>query len=272
MTNPSSSAVQRRNHVTVVGDGPVTLVLAHGLGCDQNVWRLVVERLAGDYRLVLLDYVGGGRSDRAAYDPARYGALDGYARDLAEVTRAFGGARPVLVGHSISGTLGVMASAEAPDLFSRMVLLGPSPRYLDEPPSYRGGFCRTDVDDFLTLMDQNFMGWATAFSNIVSPDADVARQMFESFCSTDPRTMRPFAELTFLSDVRALLSRVSVPTMIVQCADDAIVPVAVGEAMHRAVPGSTYRLAAVAGHCPHLSAPDLVASLVREFAPPGAPS
>jgi sigma-B regulation protein RsbQ len=166
--------VQRRNNVTVQGAGPRTLVLAHGLGCDQNVWHHVAPLLARDHRLVLFDYVGSGRSDLGAYDPVRYGSLEGYARDLAEVARLAGPA-PVLVGHSISGALGVLASVAAPGLFERMVFLAPSPCFLNHPPDYFGGLNRADVDDFLALMDQNFLGWAKLFAGIVAREATCAR-------------------------------------------------------------------------------------------------
>lgn len=265
-------AVIRRNNVKVLGEGATTLVFAHGLGCDQGIWRAVVERLSGEFRVVLFDHVGAGGSDRAAYDPARYGSLDGYTRDLVEVVEAAGGPAPVLVAHSISSTLGVLASVASPGIFSRMVMLSPSPRFVDDPPEYRGGFHRRDVDEFLELMDQNFLGWATAFSSLAAPDVAVARRLVEGFCAVDPRALRAFTEIALLSDVRALLPRVEAPAMIVQCDDDALAPPVVGEFMHRAMKGSTYRLVRVSGHFPHVSDAPLVASLVRGCAALGGVS
>ncbi|HEU4405596.1 MAG TPA: alpha/beta hydrolase [Polyangiaceae bacterium] len=258
--------VVRRNNVTVQGSGALTLLLAHGLGCDQNVWHRVAPALARDHRVVSFDHVGAGRSDRAAYDPARYGSLEGYAQDLAEVARTLGPPAPVLVAHSISGTLGLMASAAAPGLFDRMVLLAPNPCFLNHPPDYFGGLERSDVDDFLALMEQNFLGWAEALVGMVARDAETARAVSAGISAADPRALRRFAELVFHSDVRELLPRVRARALVVQCSDDAVAPRSVGEFMCRKMPAATYRLVDVIGHCPQLSRPALVEGLVREFA------
>jgi sigma-B regulation protein RsbQ len=256
--------VLRRNNVTVQGSGARTLLLAHGLGCDQNVWHHIAPLLARDHRVVLFDYVGSGRSDPEAYDPVRYGSLEGYACDLIEVARAAGPA-PVLVAHSISGALGVLASVAAPGLFERMVFLAPSPCFLNHPPDYFGGLNRSDIDDFLALMDQNFLGWANIFAGLVAREDEVVREMNESFCATDPRALRRFVELVFNCDVRALLPRVRTRTLVVQCSEDAVAPRSVGEFLCRQMPAATFRLVDAVGHCPHLSHPALVAGLVREF-------
>jgi sigma-B regulation protein RsbQ len=258
--------VLRRNNVLVSGSGSA-VVFGHGLGCDQTVWRSVAPRFTRDHRVILFDYVGCGASDRSAYDPARYGALNGYAQDLVEIVRALELEGATFVGHSVSGSIGILASLAAPELFGRMVLLAPSPRFLNDPPDYVGGMERRDVSDFLDLMEQNFVDWSTMFAGIVAPRADVAKHMAESFRATDPRTLRPFAELTLLHDVRSLLPRVDVPTLIVQSSDDAVAPVGVGQFMHRTIPASSYRLLNVEGHCPHLSHPDVVERVVREFLP-----
>jgi sigma-B regulation protein RsbQ len=259
-----ADAVRRRNNVKVTGHGERTLVLAHGLGTDQTIWQLVVARLAADHRLVLFDYGGCGGADRAAYDPVRYATLDGYAEDLREVVESVGGPRPILVAHSISGALGIMSSIRAPALFERMVLLSPSPRFLDDPPAYRGGFTPSDVEDFLSLMEQNFLGWATAFSHVAAP-GDGARRMYEAFCASDPTMLRSFARLAFHVDVRPLLPRVTTPALIVQCSDDAIAPRAVGELMRDAIPTSLHRVVEVIGHCPHVTHPELVEAVVRDY-------
>jgi sigma-B regulation protein RsbQ len=243
----------RRNNVQVRGAGPRTLVFAHGLGCDQNVWRRLAPRFERDHRIVLFDYVGSGGSDRSAYDANRYGTLEGYAQDLAEVVEALDLKSPVLVAHSISSTIGLLAVHSAPALFDRLVFLAPSPRFLNDPPDYVGG------------LDQNFMGWAETFSSLVAPDSAVAREMKESFCSTDPRTIRTFAELTLYSDVRKLLPQVDRASLILQCSDDSVVPLAVGEFMQRELRNSTLNVLEVAGHCPHLSDPAVVEDRIRPF-------
>lgn len=257
--------VFKRNNVAVRGASGQLVVFAHGLGCDQRVWEGVAARLTPAHRVALFDYVGSGQSDREAYDPARYASLSGYARDLTEVVDALGGPPPILVSHSISGAVGIMAAVERPALFERMVLLAPSPRYLDDPPEYVGGFRPADIAAVLDLMDRNFLGWSSSFAGFVAKEPGVVDAMTDFLSASDPRATRRFAEMTFNIDVRALLPKVTVPALIVQCRDDAVAPESVGELMHRSMPRSTYELVDVVGHCPHLSDPELIAGLVRRF-------
>ncbi|HVZ74076.1 MAG TPA: alpha/beta hydrolase [Polyangia bacterium] len=257
--------VFKRNNVAVRGKGQRLVVFAHGLGCDQRVWEAVAARLDADYRLALFDYVGSGRSDRAAYDPARYASVADYARDLTEVVDALGGPPPVLVGHSISAAVGVVASVARPALFERMVLLAPSPRYLDDLPDYVGGFQPADIAAVLDLMDRNFLGWSTSFAGFVAKEPRVIDVMTDFLSASDPRATRRFAEMTFNIDIRGLLPEVPVPSLIVQCRNDAVAPESVGELMHRLMPRSTYELVDVVGHCPHLSDPRSIAGLVHRF-------
>jgi sigma-B regulation protein RsbQ len=257
--------VQRRNNVTTLGRGPRSLLFANGFGCDQSIWRFVAPALASDHRVVLFDYVGSGRSDASAYDPRRYGSLDGYVRDLVEVAEALELSDAILVGHSVGCSLGIRAAIAAPERFERLVLVGPSPRFLDDPPDYVGGFQRSDVDALLELMDQNFSGWAAAFSGMVIKEAGLARELRDIFCALDRRAASRFAELTFLSDVRADLPSVRQPCLVLQCARDDIAPTVVGEYMRRHLPRSTYVLLDAEGHCPHLSHPREVEARVREY-------
>jgi sigma-B regulation protein RsbQ len=263
-----SASVLRRNHVQVYGpeDAP-PLMLVHGFGCDQTMWRFVVPDLSRDHRVVTLDYVGSGRSDPGAYDAERYGSLRGYARDVIEVLEALGLRGVGFVGHSVSSMVGVLASIEAPHLFAHLTLVGPSPRYIDDPP-YRGGFSRQDIEGLLGLMDRNFMGWVNLLAPTIARGADhpaVAAELSQSFCSTDPTFLRRFAEVTFLADNRADLPRVPVPALVLQCSDDAIAPEEVGLYCAREIPRATYRKLRATGHCPHLSDPEETIGVLREY-------
>lgn len=260
----SREGVIRRNHVRVLGQGKHVLVLAHGLGCDQDIWRSFVPLVESDFTVVLFDYVGSGKSDITAYDPVRYGSLDGYATDVVEVLGALDLGPVTWVGHSVSAMIGAHAQVRAPELFRDLVLVAASPRYLNDPP-YVGGFERQDVDDFLSLMDHNFMGWATAFAGLASKNDAIAKQLTQCFCATDPRTLLQFATITLLSDCRALLPKVSAPCLVLQCEDDAIAPFAVGEHLRDRLPRSEYVVMPVTGHCPHIAAPALLDREIRRF-------
>ena len=260
--------VLRRNNVRVSGRGTTPMLFAHGFGCDQHMWRFVAPAFEDDYRVVLFDYVGCGRSDLGAYDPARYAALDGYARDVLDVCEALDLRDVVFVGHSVSAMVGVLAANAAPERFARLVLIGPSPRYVNAPPDYVGGFERTDIDGLLETMDKNYIGWANFLAPAIMANPDrpeLGAELAESFCSTDPLVARRFAEATFLADNRADLRDVRVPSLILQCTDDIIAPRAVGEYVHRELPGSTLRLMRATGHCPHMSAPDETVASIREY-------
>jgi sigma-B regulation protein RsbQ len=261
----TSASIQLRNHVTTFGHGPRTLLFANGFGCDQTIWRFVAPSFGGDHRVVLFDYVGSGRADASAYDPRRYGSLDGYARDLVEVAEALDLRDAVLVGHSIGCTVGIRAALEASGRFERLVLVCPSPRFLDDPPDYVGGFQRSDVEGLLELMDRNYLGWAAAFSGMVVKEPELARELSDSFCSLDRRVANRFAQLTFLSDVRDDLPRVRQPCLVIQCARDDIAPTVVGEYVRDHLRRSKYVLLDAEGHCPHVSHPREVEARIREY-------
>ena len=261
--------VLRRNNVTVAGrpDGR-PMVFAHGFGCDQEMWRFVAPRFEDSYRVVLFDFVGAGGSDLAAYDPERYGTLDGYAQDVIEICRALELADAVFVGHSVSAMIGVIAAARAPEHFGKLVLVGPSPRYIDDD-GYRGGFSDADIEDLLASLDSNFLGWSSVMAPVIMANPDrpqLGAELTESFCRTDPEIAARFARVTFTSDNRADLASVKVPTLVLQCSDDVIAPYEVGEYVHRAIPGSTFVQLAATGHCPNLSAPEETAEAIRAFA------
>jgi sigma-B regulation protein RsbQ len=260
--------VLKRNNVKVTGRGARPLMFAHGFGCDQNMWRFVAPAFEDDYRVVLFDYVGSGKSDMRAYDPQKYSTLEGYAQDVLDVCHALRLSDVVFVGHSVSSVVGLLASIKEPRLFERLILVGPSPCYVNDPPDYVGGFERADIEGLLDLMDKNYIGWANFLAPVVvkNPERpELARELEESFCSTDPRVARRFAEATFLADNRGDLARVRVPSLIMQCSEDAIAPAGVGDYMSRHLKGSTLRLLEATGHCPHMSHPEETARVIREY-------
>jgi sigma-B regulation protein RsbQ len=257
-----------RNNVKVRGTGSRPMLFAHGFGCDQNMWRFVTPAFEKDYRIVLFDYVGSGKSDLSAYDAERYATLDGYARDILDVVHALDLRDVVLVAHSVSAMIGILAANEEPERFSRLVLIGPSPRYINEAPGYVGGFERSDIDGLLETMDKNYIGWANYLGPAIMKNPgrpELGEELVESFCSTDPTIARRFAEATFFADNRADLERVRVPSLILQCSEDIIAPLEVGEYLARELPRSTLRVMKATGHCPHMSAPDETIALMQEY-------
>ncbi len=263
-----------RNNVTVLGeDGPVMLY-AHGFGCSQHMWDRVTPAFAQSHRQVLFDYVGSGGSDRSAFDPVRYSQLGGYAQDVLEVCDALGLRSGVtFVGHSVSASIGLLASLARPALFDRLVLLGPTPCFLNDPPAYFGGFAREDLEGLLDLMDQNYIGWADYLAPVVAgaaAEGPVSQELNQSFCSTDPVTARVFARATFFADNRADLPKVQRPCLILQHAQDALAPLQVGNYLHEHLAGSTLEVLNTTGHCAHLSAPELVVAAMKRYLSPTA--
>jgi sigma-B regulation protein RsbQ len=260
--------VLARNHVTVSGRGTQPMLFAHGFGCDQNMWRFVVPEFERDYRVVLFDYVGHGKSDRSMYDPERYATLDGFATDILDIVEALDLRDVILVAHSVSSIIGTLATIRAPERFDRLVMIGPSPRYINDPPAYHGGFERADIEGLLDMMDKNYIGWAGALAPMVigNPDRpDLDGELNASFCSTDPVVARQFARATFLGDNRADLAQLAVPALVLQCSQDAIAPQGVGEFVARSVPHSTFRQLRATGHCPHLSHPEETIAAIRDY-------
>jgi sigma-B regulation protein RsbQ len=254
--------------VRVVGpsDAPA-IMLAHGFGCDQNMWRLVTPTLAEQLRVVLFDYVGAGGSDLAAWDADRYAHLSGYAQDVLDVCGAVDVGPITFVGHSVSSMIGVLAANRAPEQFSKLVLVTPSPRYIDDEP-YRGGFSRADIDELLAAMDSNFLGWSAAMAPVImgNPDRpELGVELTNSFCRTDPAVARTFAEATFLSDNRTDLAGVRQPTLVIECREDVIAPREVGAYVRAHIPNCELLTLDATGHCPQLSAPDAVSAAILSF-------
>ncbi|HEX2120073.1 MAG TPA: alpha/beta hydrolase [Thermoanaerobaculia bacterium] len=243
------------------------MLFAHGFGCDQNMWRFITPAFEQDYRIVLFDYVGSGKSDIAAFDFERYSSLEGYAQDVLDICEALDLRDVIFVGHSVSSMVGVLAANRAPERFSRLIMVGPSPRYINDA-GYVGGFERADIEGLLDLMDKNYIGWANFLAPVVMKNEErpeLTRELHESFCSTDPKITRRFAETTFFSDNRADLPQLRVPSLIMQCSEDAIAPVEVGNYLHRNVPQSTLRMMKATGHCPHISHPEETIEAIKTY-------
>lgn len=261
--------VRRRNNVVLIGhnDGP-TVLLAHGFGCDQNLWRLVAPALAARFRVVLFDHTGAGRSDLTERSEQRYSSLRGYADDILDICRELDLRDVVLVGHSVSAMIAVLAANQEPTRFAKLVLLTPSPRYVDDG-DYRGGFSRADIDELLESLESNYLGWSATMAPVImgNPDRpELGDELTNSFCRTDPAIARVFARTTFLSDNRSDLPKVTVPTLVIQSAQDAIAPPEVGRFTHQQIRGSQLVTLDAVGHCPQLSAPDATAAAIAEFA------
>ncbi len=261
------NSVVRRNNVTVLGEGPV-LVYAHGYGCNQNMWHRITPAFESTHKQVLFDYVGSGQSDLSAFEARRYSNLEGYALDLLEICDALQLESDVtFVGHSVSCSIGLLAAIQRPNLFERMVLVGPNPCFLNDPPNYFGGFERKDLQDLLALLDQNYIGWAHYLAPIVAgaPNEAVMGELSDSFCSTDPFVSRVFAETAFFSDNRSDLQKVQTPCLILQHGSDALAPLSVGNFVNEHLTRSTLEVLDVTGHCAHMSDPDLVIDAMRRF-------
>ena len=263
MTDP----IVTRHNVRTFGTGTVPMMFAHGFGCDQNMWRFVTPAFERDYRIVLFDYVGHGQSDKSAYDASRYAALDNYAADVLDICAALDIRHGVFVGHSVSAMIGALACAREPERFDRLVMIGPSPRYINDA-DYTGGFAREDIDEILESLESNYLGWSSTMAPVIMgrPDQpELGEELANSFCRTDPAIARQFARATFLGDNRADLARVPARTLVLQCADDIIAPEAVGRFVHAHLSHSELVMMQATGHCPNLSAPEETVAAMKAF-------
>jgi sigma-B regulation protein RsbQ len=260
--------VLERNNVRVAGriDGQ-PMLLAHGFGCDQNMWRYIVPRFEDEFRIVLFDHMGAGGSDLTAYDGDRYSSLDAYAADVLAICAELDLEEVIFVGHSVAAMIGALAAIAEPERFSKLVFVGPSPRYINDE-SYVGGFTQADIEELLASLESNYLGWSGAMAPVIMGNADrpdLGQELTASFCRTDPEIARQFARVTFLSDNRGELSRVTAPTLVLQCSDDVIAPEEVGRYVRDHLPNSSYVLLAATGHCPNLSAPEETADAIAAF-------
>ncbi|WP_318013643.1 alpha/beta fold hydrolase [Marinomonas sargassi] len=243
-------------------------MLAHGFGCDQNMWRFMLPSLTSDYKVVLFDYVGCGQSDTSAFDRKRYQTLDGYAQDVLDICGELKLQNIVFVGHSVSSIIGMHAALKSPEIFSKIVMVSPSPCFLNLPPDYFGGFEKDDLEELLNLMDKNYIGWANYLAPLVmgqNNNPELIRELDDSFCSTDPNYAKPFAKATFFSDDRAALSKLDTPTMILQSSDDNLASIEIGEYMNKQIPNSTLEVIKAQGHCLHMTEPNTVFQAIKNF-------
>lgn len=256
-----------RNNVKLSGHGTTPILFAHGYGCDQNMWRFVAPDFAETHKVVLFDHMGSGGSDWTAYDVDKYATLDGYADDLIEIIRELGLTDVIFVGHSVSAMIGLLAANKAPDLFQKLVMVGPSPRYINDG-GYVGGFSAQQIDELLETLDSNYLGWSHAIAPVImaNPDRpDLAQELATSFCRADPEIARAFARATFLADTRADLALCTLPVLILQCSDDVIAPETVGRFVHAQLHNSALVVMKATGHCPNLSAPDETTAAIRAY-------
>ena len=262
--------IARRHNLQQSGQGRQPMLFAHGFGCDQQMWRFVAPAFEATHRLTLFDHIGCGRSDASAYDDVRHARIEGYADDVCEIIDTLDLHDIVFVGHSVSAMIGVLAALRLPERFARLVLIGPSPCYLNHPPDYHGGFEPADIDGLLDLMDNNFLGWANYLAPVVMGPGhapELTEELKSSFCASDAYITRRFARATFLADHRAVLPRLKVPSLVLQVSEDAIAPRAVGEYVHRHITDSALTLIDGVGHCPHMSHPQQTIAAIQAWLP-----
>ena len=262
-----NKTVTSRNNVRTWGKGSTPILFAHGFGCDQNMWRFVTPPFENNYKIVTFDYVGAGKSDLSAYNPERYANLNGYAQDVLDICETLNLKNVIFVGHSVSSMIGVLAAIKKPEYFSNLILIGPSPCYINDA-TYVGGFERKDIEELLDTMDKNYIGWANFLAPAIMKNPDrpeLGKELTESFCSTDPHIAKQFAIATFFSDNRKDLLKLKKPSLIMQCSDDLIAPLTVGEYLHAHLSNSKLRVLKATGHCPHMSEPEETITVMQEY-------
>lgn len=259
--------VQKRFNIRVTGQGEQYMMFAHGFGCDQNMWRFIIPAFEKHFRIVLFDYLGHGLSDSAAYSPERYSTLQGYADDVLDICRELGITNCIFVGHSVSAMIGTLAAIKQPELFEKLVMVGPSPCYINKD-DYRGGFSREDIESLIESLESNYLGWSSAMAPIIMGQPEqphLGEELTNSFCRTNPEIAKQFAQVTFFSDNRNDLLKLRVPTLILQCSEDVIAPLEVGKYVADKVDKSKLVLLEATGHCPHLSAPEETIAAIQPF-------
>lgn len=259
--------ILHRNNVKVSGRGVIPMMFAHGFGCDQTMWRFITPAFEQEYKIVLFDHVGFGHSDLKAFVPGKYNSLQAYADDMLEICEELDLTEVIFVGHSVSAMLGVLAAIKEPERFRKLVLIGPSPRYINDE-NYVGGFNAEDIDGLLDFLDSNYLGWSSTMAPVImgNPERpELGQELTNSFCRTNPEIAKNFARLTFLSDNRADLPKVTTPSLVLQCAEDVIAPAMVGEYVHAQLPNSRLIFMKATGHCPNLSHPEETIAAIKNF-------
>lgn len=259
--------VLERNNVVITGNGSEAIIFAHGYGCDQNMWRYVYPSFKDNYKVILFDHVGAGHSDLNSFSTNKYSNLDGYADDIVEILSELNLENVIFVGHSVSALIGIIASLKSPNLFSKLILVGPSPSYINDG-DYIGGFTNEQIDELLDSLDNNHLGWSQQMAPVIMGNQNKQKhkeELTNSFCSTDPEIAKHFARTTFLTDKRDILPQVNKPTLILQCSEDVIAPTEVGEYVHEKIKGSKLVFMNATGHCPNLSAPEETVKEINKF-------
>lgn len=257
----------KRNNVVINGNGENVIMFAHGFGCDQNMWRYVYPAFQDNYTTVLFDHVGAGNSDLSAYSFQKYDELEGYAEDIVEIAKELNIKDAVFVGHSVSAIMGLIAANKAPDIFKSLILIGPSPSYINQG-DYIGGFSSSEIGELLESMNNNHLGWSMAIAPVIMGNPqreELGKELANSFCKTDPEIAKHFAKTTFLTDKRDILQHTKVPVLILQCSNDIIAPLEVGHYMHKQIENSKLVVMKATGHCPNLSAPEETIAAIRSF-------
>jgi sigma-B regulation protein RsbQ len=256
-----------RNNVTVKGNGQQAILFAHGYGCDQNMWRFITPAFEQEYKVVLFDHVGFGAADTSKYTVDRYSSLQSYAVDVLEICEELELSKVIFVGHSVSAMIGVLAAILDPERFSKLVLIGPSPRYINDE-EYVGGFSQEDIHGLLDTLESDYLSWSQTLAPVIMGNADrpeLGQELTESFCKSNEAVAKDFARITFLSDNREDLKNLAVEALILQCSEDVIAPLPVGAYMHQQLPKSQLKILKATGHCPNLSAPEETIAAIKEF-------
>ncbi|MGY3186736.1 sigma-B regulation protein RsbQ [Lysinibacillus sp. TE18511] len=256
-----------RNNVKIIGKGNQTIIFAHGFGCDQNMWRFITPAFEENFQVILFDYVGSGKSDLSAYKSEKYNTLHGYVQDILDIIDFLKLKEIIFVGHSISSMIGMLASIKRPESFKKLVMIGPSPCYLNDG-AYHGGFELSDITELLDMMEMNFSGWASYLAPIAMKNPEIpslSQELEQTFIAANPVIAREFAEVTFLSDYRDDLVKATVPSLIMQCSDDSIVPIEIGDFLHIHLTNSTLIVMEAKGHYPHISHPEETIRCIKAF-------
>jgi sigma-B regulation protein RsbQ len=260
--------VDERNNVSISGAGEQVMIFAHGFGCDQNMWRFITPEFLDDYKVVLFDYTGSGNSSVTEYDQKKYSTLEGYADDIIDICQVHDFKEAIIVGHSVSATIALLASLKAPEHFSQLIHLTPSPSFINDPPEYMGSFEYDDLEELLDLMDKNYIGWAKYLAPVViggQASELLTGELTDSFCSTDPLIARNFAKATFLSDHRKSYPKSTLPSLIIQSKVDSLAAVDVGQYLHHITPNSDFVIIESTGHCPHMTHPSMTIQAIKSY-------
>lgn len=257
-----------RNNINVRGAGEQVLLMAHGFGCNQQMWRFLIPYLESHFKIVLFDYVGSGSSNLAAYSKQKYADLEGYAQDIVEICEQLDLSNVVLIGHSVSSIIGLIAAQKIPQRIHSMIMVCPSPCFLNFPPDYIGGFNREDLVELIDLMDKNYIGWASYLAPLATGELEdkiFTAELTDSFCSTNPITAKNFAKATFFSDYRHLLPQNQHPVLLLQSEFDALASLFIGNYMHSNTPQSRLEVVSARGHCLHMSHPEQISLIIKDF-------